>query len=110
MSSGNAISIYNWNSNINSHETAICASMPGKSQSGIIAISQANGIGSVYRASAVGVERLFGNDVDGLDQAFVQTLCRSLGLDNLLVTLALKDRSVAVYREIIADISHTLVR
>lgn len=80
---------------------------PG-SKSGIIAISQASGIGSVYRASSIAVERLFGSDVDCLERAFVQTLSRSLGLENLFVAIAVKEQSSVVYKQVIMEISQTL--
>jgi hypothetical protein len=98
----------NWNSSIHNRDTAISVSISPGSRSGIIAISQASGIGSVYRASSIAVERLFGSDVECLERAFVQTLSRSLGLENLFVTIAMKEQSSVAYKQVIMEISQTL--
>ena len=70
----------------------------------VIAINQAKGIGSVIEATQDHVQRLLGDSTEGLEEAFARSLVTVTQCRQILLTIALRDPTPVILREVLNDI------
>ena len=92
----------NWSAQICGHSTSFAVTRAGKIS--IVAITQVKGFGSVFDASSAGVACLVGARRDGMEEAFTRALTSALGSDRVILTLALRDYSPQVFKEMLQEI------
>lgn len=98
-----------WEANIQDVKTDISISLSKGRKVCIVAVSQANGIGSVFDASEDSVQCLLGARREGLEDACALALLRYLDCERLVLTIAMPNISQDRVRVLLAEVGKKFI-